>query len=262
MLTRLEHWREWMERCAVDRCGAQTAAALRRFGAMRFRRGVAIGLGSRFSEGALPDDRACFHLFESHCCASHARSGKRYKEWIAARGAGEPDAARFESGASLLIRTAVRAFLKQEGPAPRQVSADAVIEGTDGLTLVDLLPDEREETRADAETAEAVARACLERLTNGQRIVVLARRAGLSLGDPAVLLACGVRKSRAFRLWAEVYEALADETRQRLGDCGREFLLHTALEAAERLGAHLFFAERVEKRWPTCFKGVEGFYDA
>lgn len=261
MPTRVEQWQEWAARCAVNRCGAETAAALRRFGAHRFRRYLALSLGPHFSEGAVPDDRACFHLFETHCCVNTVRSGKRYKAWIAGRGSGAPDAALFESGASLLLRDVVRAFVRREGPAPKQVSLDAVIEGTDGLTLADLLPDERACERADPDIAEAVARACLSRLRENHCVVVLARRLGVPLNHPAVLLLTGARKSRTARLWAEVYEMLAAETRRQLPDGDREIWLQMALQASEWLGEYLFFNERVEKRWRECFKGVEGLYE-
>jgi|694.fasta_scaffold80155_3 hypothetical protein len=261
MLTRLEQWEEWMARCAIGRCGAATAAALQRFGAHRFRHYLSACLGARFSESAVPDGRDCFHLLETHCRVGTPRTGKRYKEWIASRSRGAPDAALFESGASMLLRDTVRVYLRREGPVPWQVSADAVIEGTDGLTLADLLPDTRETESIDPALVEAVARACLARLSENHRIVVLARRVGVPLSHPTVLALTGVGKSWTARLWAEVYERLAAETRLQEPDGTREGWLQIALHASEWLGNQLFFQERVEKRWCQFFKGVEGLYE-
>jgi hypothetical protein len=261
MLTGLEQWEEWMARCAIGRCGAATAAALQRFGVHRFRRYLSAGLGARFTESAVPDGRDCFHLLETYCRVGTPRAGKRYKEWIASRGRGAPDATRFESGASLLFRNTVRLYLRREGPVPWQVSADAVIDGTDGLTLSDLLPDTREVAPIEPETVEAVGRACLARLPENHRIVALARRVGMPLSHPAVLALTGVGKSRTARLWVEVYERLAAETRRQEPTGDRELWLPIALHASEWIGNQLFLRERVEKRWCRCFKGVEGLYE-
>ncbi|MBM4165009.1 MAG: hypothetical protein FJ222_11310 [Lentisphaerae bacterium] len=261
MLTGLEQWEEWMARCAIGRCGATTAAALRRFGAHRFRQYLVAGLGNRFTEGAVPDGRDCFHLLETHCRIGTARTGKRYKAWIAGRGRGAPDAALFESGASLLLRNTVRAYLRREGPVPWQVSADAVIEGTDGLTLADLLPDTRETASIDPDTAEAVARACLARLSENHRIVVLARRVGMPLSHPSVLALTGVAKSRTAQFRVEVFERLAAETRLQEPDGDRKLWLQIALQASEWMENFIFLQERVEKRWRRCFMGVEDLYE-
>jgi hypothetical protein len=261
MLTGVEQWEEWMARCAIGRCCPATAAALRRFGARRVRHYLAAGLGARFTERAVPDDRDCFHLLETHCRVGASRSGKRYKEWIAGRSRGAPDAARFESGASLLLRHAVRTYLRREGPVPWQVSADAVIEGTDGLTLADLLPDTRATVSVAPETVEAVGRACLAGLSEQHRIVVLARRVGMPLSHPAVLALTGVGKSWTARLWSDVFQRLAAETRLQEPDGDPELWLQIALDASEWIGNQLFLQERVEKRWRRCFKGVEGLYE-
>ena len=260
MLTRVEQWEEWMARCAIGRCSAATAAALTRFGARRFRHYLEVCLGATFCEGVVPDDRACFHLFETYSLVGTPRSGKRYKQWIGDRGDAAPDAALFESGASLLLRDTVRTYLRHEGPALRQVSADAVVAGTDGLTLADLLPDTREPESASPELAEAVARACLAGLTEKHRVVVFARRAGIPLNHPAILRLTGVGKSWTAQLWAEVYKRLAAETRRRVPEGDREIWVGIALEASKWLGDHLFFQERVEMRWRQYFKGVEDLY--
>ena len=263
MLTRVEQWEEWVDRCAADRCAPGTAAALRRFGAFRFGRYLGICLGQDAAAGVRPDDRDCFHLFETHCCVARGRAGKRYKEWLAARGGGASGAAAFESGASLLMRDVVRSFVRRECPSPRQVPADAVIDGTDGLTLADLLPADADGASAppDAARADAIARAVLSGLADAHRAVVLARGCGVPLSDPGLLALLGVGKSRTAALWAEVYRRVAAETRRQVPEGDSRCWLPLALQAAERLGTLVFSRERVENRWRGYFKGVEGGAD-
>ena len=261
MTTSLEPWKEWTVRCAISRCSPATAAVLQRFGARRFRYYLARCLGRQFSEASVPDDRACFHLLETHCCVRRHRSGKRYKEWITSRGGGVVTAALFESGASLLLRDVVRTFAKRECPAAQQVSVDAVIAGTDGLTLADLLPAVREPALGDSRQVDAVARACLATLSDNHRLVVLAKRCGQRLSRPLLLALLGVGKSRAAELWAEVYGRVAAETRRQVPEGERESWLDIALQASERLGELIFLREQVEKQWVAYFKGGEDLHE-
>ena len=113
----------------------------------------------------------------------------------------------------------------------------------------------------DAARADAIARAVLPGLADAHRAVVLARGCGVPLNDPDLLALQGVGKSRAAALWAEVYRRVAAETRRQVPEGDSRCWLPLALQAAERLGAHLFSRERVEKRWRGHFKGVEGGAD-
>ena len=259
MMTSLEPWQEWADRCALSRCSPATVAVLQRFGAQRFRYYLARCLGRQFSEATVPDDRACFHLLETHCCVCNHRSGKRYKEWISSRGSGVVDAALFESGASLLLRDVVRTFARRECSAPQQISVDAVIAGTDGLTLADLLP--APQRRYDSGWADIVARACLTTLSDNHRLVVLARHGDVPLSRPSFLALLGVGKSRAAELWAEVYQRVAAEARRQVPDGDREGWLQISVEASERLGELIFLRERAEKQWLAYFKGWRNLYD-
>lgn len=260
MTTSLEPWQEWVERCALSLCSPETAAVLQRFAARRFHTYLARCLGHQFSEAAVPDDRACFHLLETHCCVRSHRSGKRYKEWISSR-SDVVNAALFESGASLLLRDVVRTFARRECSAPQQISVDAVIAGTDGLTLADLLPaPRRRPDLGDSGWAETVARACLTTLSDNHRLVVLARHGDVPLSRPSLLALLGVGKSRAAELWAEVYRRVAAETRSQVPAGDRESWLHIAVEASERLGELVFLRERVEKQWMAYFKRWRNLY--
>lgn len=261
MLTCIEQWEEWVARCAIGRCSHETATALRRFASFRFGRYLERCLGQHVATGFLPDDHSCFHLFETHCCVARARTGKRYKEWLVRRSCGAADAASFERGASLLVRDVVKSFVQRECPPSQQISADAVIDGTDGLTLADLLPAASDHNRDDVERADVIARAVLFSLSEAHRIVVLARGSGIPLSAASLLTLLKVGKSRAATLWAEVYDRVAAETRRQVPEGDRGCWLSLALQASEQLRMHIFLQERVEKRWFAHFKGVEGLYD-
>ena len=213
-------WEEWRERCAIVKCGAEGADAMRALVHHRFRLNVAAVLGWRNVESATPDAGACFGLLEEWCAASRQRGGRRYKEWLFARAEGQSGAAllaTIESGVSLLVRNVARKWLAGQ-KRDDAVSLDAPIPGTNGLSLSDLVPDETAPSASDAlmgEDAETVARAVFKKMKPSVRLVMLSRVARLPLYHPRLLAEFGFGKSRANEVWkgviGEIASAVAEE---------------------------------------------------
>jgi len=132
-----EVWLHWKRVCAADLCDAATAAVLRRFGHVRF------ALHIRRSGRPLPEVRDTWHLFESTCQVSKTRAGKRYKDWLFARAEAMeiPWLEAIESGASLLMRSVVREFLRREHAPSFMQSIQQPIAGG-SVSLEELLPDQ------------------------------------------------------------------------------------------------------------------------
>lgn len=246
--TRTEHWLEWRRRCALPRCSPPAQDALRDFAHHRF----ALYL-SRYAREtcltsaappALPPQDA-WHLFESHLALKSTREGKRYKEWLVARTAGQDaqeDARTLESGSTLIIRAAAREFLHREF-SPRGVLSmqQNLAEGSGGsVTLEDLL------AGGDDPAAEA-ARREYERLADQhaaeefpdlerrERVAVAAKALGLSLAHPTVERLAGCRRSvlnTSYQAWVE---RLAARLRLRYVDDDQESVLHLVMQTIQNV---------------------------
>lgn len=218
-MTSFEQWREWRERCALGRCGAATTAALRGFAWLRFSHYLVHAVGEERARGCLPDAAACWHLFETHLTVARPRSGRRYKEWLFARLEGARDAplAVICGGASLVLRSVVRDFLLREGPIPALLSLDAPVGDGEGPSLAELLPAPPEDADGDAELrplAINLADRHFDALPRRERILLLARILGVSLGHPLLLSLLDLGQSRAFEIWRGSFQRLAQRVCQ------------------------------------------------
>ncbi len=215
-------WREWKAQCALDLCSKTTAAHLRQFGGRRFRRYVERCLpksGPGRASADVLSPRDAWHRFEVHLCVRESRAGKRYKEWLFQRA--DPHEAHWEriveAGATVLMRTVVREFLRHEHAVPWMRSLQDPLLGSDGtpLTLEDLLPgtldpsDEAERKEIE-EAAGHVAGEILSDLSSRERIAVAARDSGVSLSHSDVLKkAAGCQKSALYTAYRKVFHKIA-----------------------------------------------------
>jgi len=237
MMATLDQWEQWLERCAIARCDAQAAAGLRVFGADRFRH--AVVRSGRFDEvrGFLPADDQCFSLFEIRCCTPSPRLGKSYKRWLSERaGRGASRLKLIESGASLLVRDTAREFLRCEVPRSGQQALDVVVAGTDGLSVIDLLPSPPDIPPDDvAEWADALAARLRWELEPRELLLIRARTAGRGFADAEMLAQAGIGRSMAWKIWRGVYRKMAARCEMLLPTSGRSECLAVCLAAAERL---------------------------
>jgi hypothetical protein len=139
------------------------------------------------------DPNEAWHLMETHMQLTRTRRGKAYKAWLMARGGGtaRPDLAAIESGAALLMRTAVRLRLEREYSPRGVVSLHAPLAGGGSLTIEDLLPDTadpaQEASRRQIRALAAHdAAAWLPGLRRTERVALLAVDLGLPFGNPRV----------------------------------------------------------------------------
>ena len=223
-MTALESWLVWKERCALSLCPAETKAELIEFAGHRFDHYMrTYGTGTR--KGSLltgsPPARDAWHLFETYLQLRDTREGKTYKEWLTARTDRSDAPALVESGATLIIRSAVRDYLRSEGPRRSTESLDAELHhGADGgsLTLLDLLPtefnavDEVERREHDVLVDELVEMA-FGALGFRERVALLARELGIAISSPVATEAAGCAKSMLSVAFRTALEQIADTVR-------------------------------------------------
>lgn len=195
-------WLQWHARCALARCDAEPAGILRHFA---WTRSVSLihRLGTLAEGLAVPAAREAWHLFEVHLVTGRTREGKRYKEWLFARSAGQTGPARLDTiqgGATLILRDVVRETIRREVRPFGTCSIDAPIHGTEGLTLADLVAGGSSPADdAAAREIEVLAQRTAERIfgtaSRRVRIGLCLRELGLSLDGPAVERAAGCGKS-------------------------------------------------------------------
>ena len=251
-------WSEWQSRCAVAKCGLETAAALRLFGWQRLRHYARAVPGGLAAGNMLPDAAACWHLLETRLATGRTRQGCCYKQWLFARTADATNPLdAIQGGASLLMRDVTREFLRRECPPPQQVSLDAPIPNTEGrLVFADLLPDQSALTEVDMDDAvvsREIAQSFFEALAVNERVVLLARQLEIPLSHPAVEQASGMRRSGLYKLWRAIHLRLAAVVDRAQPDEDRPGRLQLALRAARHLGDLAFSWGRVEKATAHLF---------
>ncbi len=262
-LTTLDQWQEWRQLCALARCQPTTRAALQYFAHHRFLYYGGHVLGARGIAETAPDAAACWHLFETHLVVARPKSGRRYKEWLFARLAGSHDhpVDIIQGGASLIVRSAVAAWMRAEQRRPRTISLQTPLRETTGLMLIDLLPAVTEPPPyAKSETEEAVQQLLphyRSSLKPAERVVILAKRLKLTLYHPAILQLCGVGRSQASNIWRNSFKRLAALVRQHYpGDSGK-WQMRVALTLFQHISDEIYFRGRVEKRLQQLFKMAE-----
>jgi DNA-directed RNA polymerase specialized sigma24 family protein len=218
----LDHWCCWTAACALGLCPPDTRAALQQFVAVRFRRHLEV-YAHRTAvdrpDALMPTPADAWQVFETWLRLRNTREGKTYKQWLLAHAAGVVpwDQQRVESAATLLVRDAVREYLRREVAPACMVSLDRAT-GPDGVpgnvSLHELLPDPSP-ARADAESrdldrlaADEAGRA-MQALPQRERVALLARALGLALSHPYVVQTAGCGKSTLSTAYADALQGIA-----------------------------------------------------
>jgi hypothetical protein len=192
--------------------------------------------------------------------------GKRYKDWIFARVAGSPDppVTVIRSGATLIMRDAVREHLAREFSPRNVTSLDAPRLGRgDVPALRDLLPGSPDpaDTAAEREyKALAVRHAedTFRDMTPRERIALLATCIGLPLSHHAVerVARCGKSMlSDAYRDWLR---HVGQSMKRRYPDDDGESVLALTLMTVERVKEIIFLWGKSEMALAPLFYIVEG----
>lgn len=259
--TREGSWRAWKKMCAAGLCDAESEADLRHFGAARFslymRRYGSLAGGADHQNA-----EHGWHLLETHAAAGTARRGKRYKDWLFARADQSTDwLSAVESGASLLMRDAVRETLRRECSPAWMTSIQQPLAGGDSspLTLEDLLPDSVNPSDAVAERewhelARAHAAETLPQLTECEQAVIWARGEGMALNDPALASRTGASESILYKTHRAAVENLCSHLKSRYTDTPAPCLIHLAGLILQELHRLISEQKSAQKEHPHFFK--------
>ncbi len=205
-MDRLAAWQEWKERCAANLCGKPARQVLHGFAHARFLKFYPRSVPfhtSTVQQCAVTAPDA-WHLFETYLATSHTRQGKCYKDWLFARVATSRDNPLdvIQGGATLIMRSVVRRHVHDEFSPKGHVSLQTVVSERGGqtLTLEDLLGTDLNPADAAAEAeydrlAEAHAAEFFDEMPGHERVMLLAKAAGISLASAAVVSAAGRGKS-------------------------------------------------------------------
>jgi len=193
-------WDEWRKLCALGRCSDPTSDYLQGFAHIRFQALIAryahrTGVEEPQALAAGIGPRESWHLLESRFVVQSTRHGKRYKDWLFARLERSADAPLdvIQGGATLILRDAVREYLRLEFSPPRTQSLNQPLRSKTGyyLVLEELLPDKyhaADETahREYARLAEGHAEAFFNDTDERDRIVIFARGLGIRFAAPEI----------------------------------------------------------------------------
>ncbi len=260
----LKDWAEWKIQCARKLCGEETQIRLGSFAQSRFgiqlRRQVSItNLNNNDVLRQLPSSDNAWHQFESYAALKQTREGKRYKDWIFARvqgGNGVP-LDIIQSGASLIMRSVVRAYLRAEFSPRITVSMDQPI-GDSELTMADLLPGKIDPVDSVVENeynilAERHAATLLEELSCRERIGLLAKFNGISLDNAEVLALAGCGKSTLSQVVRDMLGKIRDDIKREYDDDGHDAVTAFTVLVVKYLEKELNKWKSLEKNLPHCF---------
>lgn len=262
----LRDWQTWYRVCALARCAESVRRELRAFAHERFLTYLRR-LGGDLDPGACVDPDTAWHLFETHLQVKATREGKRYKDWLFARvEAGRDDSAGVvAAGASLIVRSVVREYVRHERPQARMRSLDAPLSDAFGhrLTLEDLLagPDDTagavhaREREAWAQRLGAESFAALDRRG---RVVLTAKALGLRLTHPSVLRAAGAQKSALSEQYRNWVLRMAEDVRERWQTSLDGDLTRVALQAIHHAQGMALDWAAAERKCRCLFKCMEG----
>jgi len=261
-------WDEWRARCARDRCAPETRRELTDFAARRFAGYWRRWDRRRPSAARImpPDAETCWARFESHLALKNTRAGKSYKQWIFARTdrIGLPPAQVVESGVTLILRSVVRTFLREEAPRDNTASLNAPLSGeTEGWTLADLLPDdhapdpageaaEREEAALAAEFAED----CWRELAPADRIALAARSTRHPEDLARLLQRARCPRSTYYLHYQHALKHIARRARERFARETPAVQSRIAILAAARLRRRATEKFLLDSRRARGFKGM------
>jgi hypothetical protein len=261
-----DDWREWERACAVERCAPPHAYALCQFGLSRFMKCLeryAVQFNASWEmerEQFLTQTEKAWRLLETHAQVKNNRQGKQYKAWLFARADLVPEdwLSMMESGASLLMRDAVRGYLRREYRQHGTHSFYALNGFEPGtVPLPDLIPDHASLGSGGAEyelrdAAQHAVQKLWPSLGRSERIILWARHMGFRFNDPDLQEAVGVGKSRLHTLYKEMLERICLHVSELFAEDAAEFRLQLAQRIIELLGEKIFshfFAEMAAFRF-------------
>jgi hypothetical protein len=193
--------------------------------------------------------------------------GKRYKDWLFARvnGSADDPIDVIQGGATLIIRDAVREYLRRECPMPDALSLDMPLSGDEGrgaVTFVDVLaakPDPSFDVclREHVRLAEGHARAWLGDVTVRERIALAAKALGLSLAHPGVVALSDCTKSSLNRAYHEFLRRTADRLSTEYAGDDKESVLSLALLVVRSISALILEQKKWEELVSQLFRLVE-----
>jgi hypothetical protein len=205
-------WQEWGELCDSALCSESSRAELYKFARINWN----AWLDKESGGGDVPEESEVvgtepWQRFESHCAVKQTAAGKSYKSWLFERVSILPNgtpADKVRSGASVIMRTVVREFLRKEGrfrlrrfSQPEPSLSDTPPNASEGLTYEDLLsdtvaPGQEVELRDLQRIATTEARKVVDGSFNErQRIVFTAAALRIALSNPEVERLAGCKKS-------------------------------------------------------------------
>ncbi len=268
MTPELDDWTTWKTHCARALCTEETQHRLGRFARSRFgiqlrRQLTTTHLSVRDTLGQLPSAEDAWHHFESYAALTQTRQGKRYKDWIFARvqQSDRPPLDTIQSGATLIMRAAVRRFLRNEYARHGTICFDQPI-GDGHLTLGDLLPDtanpaDNVAAKEYATLASTHAKRILESLSHRQRVGLLAKCSGISLNQPDVLAAAGCKHSTLSQTVRDLLVRVRKDLRREYsGDAPNTVVVLSTL-VVRHLEKCIYLWRDSEKGLPRCFYSVE-----
>lgn len=260
----LKDWTEWKIQCARKLCGEETQDRLGSFAQSRFgiqlRRQVSTtNLHDNDALRQLPSEDDAWHQFESYAVLKQTREGKRYKDWIFARVKNRDKSAldTVQSGASLIMRSVVRAHLRAEY-APRKVISMEQPIGDGNITIGDLLPGTVNpiDTVAANEynvLAEKHAASIFEALSIRERIGLLAKFNGIALDNAEVLAAAGCGKSTLNQITRDLLAKLREDIRREYHDDGHDAITAFTVLVVQYLEKEINKWKSLENSLPACF---------
>ncbi len=269
MKPQLKDWTAWKTHCARALCPEATQRRLGRFAVSRFaiqleRHLAATNLAPGDAQRQLPPPEDAWHQFETYAALTQTRQGKRYKDWIFARIRHSDRAPldTIQSGATLIMRDAVRTYLRKELAPRTTVSLDRPV-GDGTTTLGDLLRSavQHEDSQAAKEydlLAAKHAEALFHTLSRRERIGLLAKYAGLSLDDPDVLSAAACGKSSLHLAVRDLLTRLRESVVREYGDEGHNAVMAFTALMLQHLEQKIYLWKNSEKGLPRSFYRVAG----
>jgi len=267
MTPRLEDWTAWKRLCARQLCGTDTRQRLGNFARSRFNRQLerqlaVTNLGVEDAALQRPSADEAWHRFESYAALTQTRQGKRYKEWIFARIRPSAQSPLYiiQAGATLIMRSAVRTYLRDEYAPRRATSLDAPV-GDGSLTLGDLLPgtlDPGDDLAAGERDLLAAnhAAAFLTTLSRRERVGLLAKFSGIGLDNADVQVAAGCRKSVLSQAVRDLLSRLRESLLREYQDDGHDATMAFAAIVLQHLEKIIHRWKNSEKGLPRCFYNV------
>ena len=248
----VQAWHSWREACAFGLIDAEERDRLHQVVGERFRSRVkrlnAHGAG-------LPplENRECAHLFESWCALHQRRDGKRYKDWLLNRGRRDLDT--LQSGVMLLVRNVVREWVREFHSPKAELSLDQPLNGVSGLTLRELLPEERAAERSAEESRwmRDRVRVLIEKASAVERAVLRIRAERRVFSHPQVKEDTGFGKTALHNHHRALLERLAGEVGEHFPGLGAEEASGMVLQLLDQAGNKILKKNSAENGSPGVF---------